>query len=89
MDEEFIMNILSPLLAKLPMFEDFFTWYFEEKTLYPVNIKQDEEKIFAGACNRQSHDCCVCLAEKVASQVCLEMMDPKNALHCHLSGADG
>ena len=29
------------------------------------------------------------LAEKVTSRVCLEMMDPKKALYCHLSGADG
>ena len=45
MDEEFLMNILSPLFAKLPVFEDFVTCYFEEKALYPVNIKQDKEKI--------------------------------------------
>ena len=45
LDEEFIMNILSPLFAKLPVFEDVVTWYFEEKALYPVNIRQYNEKI--------------------------------------------
>ena len=41
------------------------------------------------ACNRQTHQCCVRLAEKVGSQVCLEFVDLRKSLSMHLSAADG
>jgi hypothetical protein len=31
LDEDFIMNILSPLYAELPELKEYLTYYFEEK----------------------------------------------------------
>ena len=101
LDEEFIMNIFSPLYNQLPEFEEYLTWYFEEKASYPVGITNDEERILAmdearaelfyptQACNRQSNEFCHRLAENIGSRVCSEMEDPRKSLHLHLSKCDG
>ena len=47
LEEDFMMNIFSPLFKKLPEFEAYLTWYSEEKASYPVGITNDEEKILA------------------------------------------
>ena len=101
LDEDFIMNIFSPLYSKLPEFEQYLKWYFEEKASYPVGMVQDEHRILAidetraelfypnQASNRQTKDFCERLASKIGYRVCTEMLHPKKALRHHLSVADG
>ena len=101
LDEDFIMSIFSPLYSKVPELEQYLEWYFEEKASYPVGIQKNEERVLAidearaelfyptQACNRQTHECCVRLAEKVGSRACLEFMDTRKSLSMHLSAADG
>ena len=45
LDENFMMNIFSPLYTRLPKFEQYLSWFFKEKASYPVGMVQDEEKI--------------------------------------------
>ena len=103
LDEDFMLQMFSPLYTKLPEFKQFIEWYFEEKTAYPVGIKRgnDEHKILAidetvaevfyptQAANRQSNEFCKILAEEVGTRICLELMDPNKSLSMHLSAADG
>jgi len=101
LDKDFIMNIFSPLYSKLPKFEQYLKWYFEEKASYPVGMVQDEHRILAidetqaelfypnQACNRQTKDFCEQLASKIGYRVCTKILHPKKALHHHLSVADG
>ena len=101
LDEDFMMGLFSSLYEQLPEFEEYLTWYFEEKASYPVGITNDEERILAidearaelfypsQACNRQSTDICHQLAEKIGGRVCSEMEDPRKSLHLHLSKCDG
>ena len=96
-----MMSIFSPLYSTVPELEQYLEWYFEEKASYPVGIQKNEERVLAidearaelfyptQACNRQTHECCVRLAEKVGSRACLEFMDTRKSLSMHLSAADG
>ena len=42
LDEDFMMNLFSPLYTKLPELQQFLKWYFEEKESYPVGMKSDK-----------------------------------------------
>ena len=46
-DKDFIMSIFSPLCGKLPEFEQFIQWYFEEKASYPVGVTSSDRRILA------------------------------------------
>ena len=101
LNEDFIMNIFSPLYSRVPELEEYLCSYYEEKALYPVGIHRIEERMLTivearaklfyptHACNSQTYQCCVRLAEKVRSRMCLEFVDPRKSLSMHLSAADG
>ena len=67
LNEDFIMNIFSPLYSRVPELEESLNWYYEEKALYPVGIHRTEEQVLAidearaklfyppHAWNRQTH----------------------------------
>ncbi len=89
LDEDFIMRIFSPLYGELPEFEEYLTYFFEEKESNVIGSCSRGDRVLAidlAKCevfyptqieNQQTHDLCVNLAREVATCLLLEVMDPK------------
>ena len=101
LDEDFIMNIFSPLYAELPELEENLTYFFEEKESNVVGSYSQSDWVLAvdlAKCevfyptqreNQQTNDLCVDLAREVATCLMLEVADPKKATSDYLSKCDG
>ena len=101
LDEDFIMNIFSPLYAELPELEEYLTYFFEEKESNVVGSYSRSDRVLAvdlAKCevfyptryeNQQTNDLCVNLAREVATCLMLEVADPKKATSDYLSECDG
>jgi len=91
LDEDFIMNIFSPLYAELPELKEYLTYYFEEKESNVIGSCSQGNRVLAidlAKCevfyptqieNQQTHDLCVNLAREVATCLLLEVADKKKA----------
>ena len=101
LDEDFIMNILSPLYAEIPELEEYLTYFFDEKELNVVGSCSRSDQVLAidlAKCevfyptrreNQQTNDLCVDLERDVAMCLMLEVADPKKATSDYLSKCDG
>jgi hypothetical protein len=101
LDEDFIMNIVSPLYEELPELEEYLTYFFEEKESNVVGSYSRSDRVLAidlAKCevfyptrreNQQTNDLCVDLAREVATCLMLEVADPKKATSDYLSECDG
>jgi hypothetical protein len=101
LDEDFIMRIFSPLYGELPEFEEYLTYFFEEKESNVIGSCSRGDRVLAidlAKCevfyptrieNQQTHDLCVTLAREVATCLLLEVADPKKATSDYLSKCNG
>jgi hypothetical protein len=101
LDEDVIMNILSPLYAELHELKEYITYYFEEKESNVIESCSQGNCVLAidlAKCevfyptqikNQQMHDLCVNLAREVATCLLLEVADPKKATLDYLSKCNG
>jgi hypothetical protein len=79
LDEDFIMNIFSPLYAELPELKEYLTYYFEENESNVIGSCSHRDCVLAidlAKCevfyptkkeNQQTHDLCFNLAKEVAT----------------------
>jgi len=101
LDEDFIMNVLSPLYADLPELEEYPTYFFEVKESNVVGSYSQSDRVLAvdlAKCevfyptqrdNQQTNDLCVDLAREVATCLMLEVVDPTKATSDYLSECNG
>jgi hypothetical protein len=101
LDEDFMMNIFSPLYAELPELKEYLTYYFEEKESNVIGSCSQVNRVLAidlAKCevfyptrieNQQTNDLCVNLAREVATCLLLEVADPKKATSDYLSKCNG
>jgi hypothetical protein len=101
LDEDFIMNILSPLYAELPELNKYLTYNFEEKESNVIGSCSQGNRVLAidlAKCevfyrtqieNQQMHDLCVDLAREVATCLLLEVADPKKVTLNYLLKCNG
>ena len=97
LDEDFIMNIFSPLYDELPELKEHLTYYFEEKESNVTGSFSQGDRVLAidlAKCevfyptrieNQQTHSLCVNLARKAETCLLLEVADPKKATSDYLS----
>jgi hypothetical protein len=100
LDEDFIMNIFSPLYDELPELKEYLTYYFEEKESNVTGSFRQGDCVLAidlAKCevfyptrieNQQTNDLCVNLAREVATCLLLEVADPKKAISDYLSNCN-
>ncbi len=81
LDEDFIMNIFSPLYEELPELEEYLIYFFEEKESNIVGSYSRSDRVLAidlAKCevfyptqreNQQTNDLCVDLAREVQPQI--------------------
>jgi hypothetical protein len=101
LDEDFIMNISSPLYDELPELREHLTYYFEEKESNVTGLFSQGNCVLAidlAKCelfyptrieNQQTNDLCVNLAREVVTCLLLEVADPKKATSDYLSNCNG
>jgi hypothetical protein len=101
LDEDFIMNIFSPLYAEHLDLEEYLTYFFEEKESNVVGSYSRSDRVLAvdlAKCevfyptrreNQKTNDLCVNLAREVAMCLMLQVADPKKATSDYLSKCDG